>query len=122
MPDFAVYLLSKDPVIERRPYRWVRWRDFLLPDSTDDVITALREARARSEFERVEIVCGSGVGRTGTAMSLLAVTSGVAPDDAVRGYARTTIAGQSKHDDSSNWSGRPQRGSASERPGVACSD
>lgn len=82
-PDFAVYLLGKDPGIEGWPNRWVRWRDFLLPGSMDDAISALREAHARSEFERVDIVCGGGVGRTGSAMSLLAVMSGVAPDDAV---------------------------------------
>lgn len=82
-PGFALYLLGKDPKIETRPYRWVQWPDFRRPDSTDDVISALREAHVRAEFERVEIACGGGVGRTDTAMALLAVMSGVAPDKAV---------------------------------------
>lgn len=82
-PEFAVYLLGKDPSIEDFQYRWVRWRDFRLPDSTDDAVGALREAHRRAEFERVEIACGGGIGRTGTAMALLAVLSGVNPDDAV---------------------------------------
>jgi len=82
-PEFAVYLLGRDPQVPDREYRWVRWRDFRLPDSTDQAVTALREAHTRAESERVEIACGGGVGRTGTAMAVLAVMSGVAPDDAV---------------------------------------
>jgi protein-tyrosine phosphatase len=82
-PDFAVYLLGRDPQVPDGEYRWVRWRDFRLPDSTEQAVAALREAHTRAESERVEIVCGGGVGRTGTAMAVLAVMSGVAPDDAV---------------------------------------
>jgi protein-tyrosine phosphatase len=82
-PDFAVYLLGRDPQVPDWEYRWVRWRDFGLPDSTEQAVTALREAHRRAESERVEIACGGGVGRTGTAMAVLAVMSGVAPDDAV---------------------------------------
>ncbi|GAA4690314.1 Protein-tyrosine phosphatase [Promicromonospora umidemergens] len=81
-PDFAVYLLGRDPRPDRE-YRWVRWRDFRLPDSTEQAVAALREAHTRAESERVEIACGGGVGRTGTALAVLAVLSGVAPDDAV---------------------------------------
>jgi protein-tyrosine phosphatase len=82
-PDFAVYLLDRDPRVPDWPCRWVRWRDFRLPDSTDQAMAALREAHTRAETERVEIACGGGVGRTGTALAVLAVLSGVAADDAV---------------------------------------
>jgi len=82
-PDFAVYLLGRDPRVPDWPYRWVRWRDFRLPDSTDLAMAALREAHTRAETERVEIACGGGVGRTGTALAVLAIMSGVGPDDAV---------------------------------------
>ena len=82
-PDFAVYLLGRDPAPGPWPHRWVRWRDFRLPDSTDDATTALREAWERAGEERVEIGCGGGIGRTGTALALLATMSGVAPEDAV---------------------------------------
>ncbi|MGH8828648.1 MAG: protein-tyrosine phosphatase family protein [Jiangellaceae bacterium] len=82
-PEFAVYLLGRDPQITEWPYRWVRWRDFRMPDSTEDALTALREAHARAESERVEIVCGGGIGRTGTAIAILAIMSGIDPDDAV---------------------------------------
>lgn len=82
-PDFAIYLLGRDPRIDGWPYRWVRWRDFRLPDSTPDALDALREAWVRAGHERVEIACGAGVGRTGTALALLATMNGVAPDRAV---------------------------------------
>ncbi|WP_285103714.1 protein-tyrosine phosphatase family protein [Promicromonospora sp. MEB111] len=83
VPDFAVYLRGRDPQVPDREYRWVRWRDFRLPDSTEEALAALREAHARAEAERVEIACGGGIGRTGTAMAVLAIMSGVAPDEAV---------------------------------------
>jgi hypothetical protein len=83
LPDFAVYLRGRDPLVPDREYRWVRWRDFRLPDSTEQALAALREAHTRAEVERVEIACGGGIGRTGTAMAVLAIMSGVAPDDAV---------------------------------------
>lgn len=82
-PDFAVYLRGRDPRITEWPYRWVRWRDFRLPDSTEQAVAALREAHTRAASERVEIACGGGVGRTGTALAVLAIMSGVASDDAV---------------------------------------
>lgn len=82
-PDFAIYLLARDPQIAEWPYRWVGWRDFGLPDSTEDTVTVLREAHAPAGLERVEIACGAGIGRTGTALSILAIMSGVDPAEAV---------------------------------------
>ncbi len=82
-PDFAVYLLGRAPAVTDWPYRWVRWRDFRLPDSTEDAVAALREAHTRAAAERAEIACGGGIGRTGSGLAILAVMGGVAPDDAV---------------------------------------
>lgn len=82
-PDFAVYLLGRDPRITDWPNRWVRWRDFRLPDSTEAAIDALREAHKRAASERVEIACGAGIGRTGTAIAILAILSGTPADSAV---------------------------------------
>ncbi|MBW9206972.1 protein phosphatase [Mumia sp. zg.B17] len=82
-PDFAVYLLGRDPRVSDWPYRWVRWRDFGLPASTVDAVTALRSAHERAAVERVEIACGGGVGRTGTALAALAVMGGLDVDEAV---------------------------------------
>ena len=90
-PEFGVYLTGReprfltghDPGITTWPYRWVRWRDFRLPDSTPAAVEALREAYERAGSERVEIACGGGIGRTGTALAVLAVMSGVPDEDAI---------------------------------------
>jgi protein-tyrosine phosphatase len=43
----------------------------------------LREAWERAAGERVEVACGGGRGRTGTALACIAVLDGVPPDEAV---------------------------------------
>ncbi|KAA0023897.1 protein-tyrosine phosphatase family protein [Antrihabitans cavernicola] len=83
VPEFAVYLLGRDPGPQPWEYRWVRWRDFRRPSSTAEAVAALREARERAADQRVEIACKGGVGRTGTAVALLAVLAGVPAPDAV---------------------------------------
>lgn len=44
---------------------------------------ALREAWHRATNERVELACGGGRGRTGTALACLAVLDGVSAAEAV---------------------------------------
>jgi protein-tyrosine phosphatase len=78
-----VYLLARDPGPFAWEHRWVRWPDFRTPRSTPDALDALAEAHRRAATERVELACGGGVGRTGTALAVLAVLSGVEPADAV---------------------------------------
>ena len=87
-PEFGVYLLSRDPGPFEWEHRWVRWPDFRTPSSTPDAIAALREAHQRSGIERVEVACGGGVGRTGTALAAIAVLAGVPPGEAVRWVRR----------------------------------
>ncbi len=82
-PDFTVYLLGKAPASPEWEMRWVRWPDFRLPTDRDDAAAALREAWCRAETERVEVACGGGLGRTGTALACMAVMDGVAAQDAV---------------------------------------
>ncbi|MGH3540712.1 MAG: protein-tyrosine phosphatase family protein, partial [Pseudonocardiaceae bacterium] len=82
-PDFGVYLLRKAPAQPEWEIRWVRWPDFWLPTDRDDAAAALREAWCRAETERVEVACGGGRGRTGTALACMAVLDGVAPQQAV---------------------------------------
>ena len=60
----------------------MKWRDFGVPASTADAVDALREAFGRATGERVEIACGGGVGRTGTALALMAVMAGLPASDA----------------------------------------
>lgn len=63
--------------------RWVRWPDFRLPAERRDAHEALHEAWRRATNERVEITCGAGRGRTGTALACIAVLDGVPRDEAV---------------------------------------
>jgi Protein-tyrosine phosphatase len=82
-PQFAVYLLARDPGPFDWEHCWVRWPDFRTPASTNDAICALQEAYERSATQRVEIACGGGVGRTGTALAGIAVLAGVPRAEAV---------------------------------------
>ena len=82
-PEFGVYLLGVKPSPVPWDVRWVRWPDFWLPLDRGDAEHALREAWDRAGVERVEIACGGGRGRTGTALACLAVLDGVPPRDAV---------------------------------------
>lgn len=63
--------------------RWVRWSDFRLPADRDDAQDALHEAWSRAAAERVEVACGGGRGRTGTALACIAVLDGVPAREAV---------------------------------------
>jgi len=81
--EFGVYLLKHDPGPFGWDHRWVRWPDFRTPTSTDDAIAALAEAYGRAASERIEIACGGGIGRTGTALAAIAVLAGVPRSEAV---------------------------------------
>lgn len=83
LPEFGVYLLNKRPVPVSWEARWIRWPDFRLPTDRRDAQDALREAWRRAAEERVEIACGGGRGRTGTALACLAVLDGLPPREAV---------------------------------------
>ncbi|MGK5450657.1 protein-tyrosine phosphatase family protein [Streptomyces radiopugnans] len=82
-PAFALYLLGKEPPAVPWDFRWVRWPDFRLPPDRTAAAEALREAWERAENERVEIACGGGYGRTGTALACLAALDGLPGDEAV---------------------------------------
>ena len=82
-PAFALYLLGRAPAPADWEARWLRWPDFWLPSDHTAAKEALREAWARAEDERVEIACGGGQGRTGTALACLAVLDGIPNGDAV---------------------------------------
>ena len=76
-PEFGLYLLGAPPPPTDWAARWVRWPDFRLPADRADARAALLEAWRRAAGERVEVACGGGRGRTGTALACLAVLDGV---------------------------------------------
>ncbi|WP_031068502.1 protein-tyrosine phosphatase family protein [Streptomyces sp. NRRL S-118] len=82
-PTYAVHLLGKRPPEVPWEAEWIRWPDFRLPADRAHALTVLREAWERAAGERVEIACGGGRGRTGTALACLAVLDGVPADRAV---------------------------------------
>lgn len=81
-PDFGLYLTTQ---LHRESWQsqWIAWPDFRLPRVPSSALSALREAHDRSSTERVEIACGGGTGRTGTALAILARYDGVPADEAV---------------------------------------
>ncbi|WP_314177713.1 protein-tyrosine phosphatase family protein [Streptomyces winkii] len=82
-PAFSVFLLGNEPPQVPWDYRWLRWPDFRLPTSRMQALALLSEAWSRAGSERVEVACGGGRGRTGTALACLAVLDGVPPGEAV---------------------------------------
>ncbi|MGN9758937.1 protein-tyrosine phosphatase family protein [Streptomyces sp. SD31] len=96
-PSYGVYLLGKPPPEVPWESHWIRWPDFRLPSDPAAARAALTDAweRAADAHERVEIACGGGRGRTGTALACLAVLDGVPAEEAVafvrRGYDRHAV-------------------------------
>lgn len=83
LPSFAVYLLGRPPPAVAWKTVWVRWPDFWLPGNHLDARDALSEAWRRAQVERVEVACGGGRGRTGTALACMAILDGVPAGQAV---------------------------------------
>ena len=83
MPSYALYLLGSQPPPVPWESVWLRWPDFRLPTDRPAARAALTEAWERAAGECVEIACGGGRGRTGTALACLAVLDGVPAGEAV---------------------------------------
>lgn len=86
-PGFGLYLLGGEPEPQAWPSRWLRWPDFRLPTDQADACDALAQAWERAGDTRVEVACGGGRGRTGTALACLAVLDGLPAAQAVE-YVR----------------------------------
>ncbi|MGI5337621.1 protein-tyrosine phosphatase family protein [Streptomyces sp. CA-181903] len=83
VPEYAVYLLGERPPEVAWEAEWLRWPDFRLPADPERARTVFRAAWERAGTERVELACGGGRGRTGTALACLAVLDGVPAGEAV---------------------------------------
>lgn len=82
-PEWGLYLLTTRPPHMPWPARWLRWPDFWLPLDRADARAAFVEAhRLAADGVRVEVACGGGRGRTGTALACIARLAGVPPRDA----------------------------------------
>lgn len=95
-PDWGLYLLGRPPDAMPWPARWLSWPDFRLPRSSVDARSAFEEAhRLAAEGLRVELACGGGRGRTGTALACIAQLGGVPADQATawvrRHYDRRAV-------------------------------
>ncbi len=82
-PTYGVYLLGKPPPPVSWRSIWLRWPDFWLPTDRQEARETLHTAWSVAGAERVEVACGGGRGRTGTALALIAVLDGVPHDEAV---------------------------------------
>ncbi|GAA2296139.1 protein phosphatase [Streptomyces kunmingensis] len=82
-PTYAVHLLGGQPPPVEWESVWLRWPDFRLPSDAGRARAVLLDAWRRAPDERVELACGGGRGRTGTALACLAVLDGVPAADAV---------------------------------------
>ncbi|MGK5642396.1 protein-tyrosine phosphatase family protein [Streptomyces sp. URMC 126] len=82
-PEYAVYLTGKRPSQVAWEAEWLRWPDFRLPADRERARRLFRTAWERAAEERVELACGGGRGRTGTALACLAVLDGVPAGEAV---------------------------------------
>ena len=94
-PQWGLYLLGRRPPPVDWDAYWLRWRDFGLPHDGQEAARVLRQAWERLDTERVEVACGAGRGRTGTALACLAVLDGLEPRAAVAavraGYLRSAV-------------------------------
>jgi hypothetical protein len=83
-PEWGLYLRGKQPPPLPWPSRWLRWPDLWLPLDAQEARAAFEEAHRRAaEGELVEVACGGGRGRTGTALACIAQLGGVAAEDAI---------------------------------------
>ncbi|RKR90672.1 hypothetical protein BDK92_5051 [Micromonospora pisi] len=82
-PAYGLYLLGKPPPPTPWESRWLRWPDFRLPSDRTEAQRVFTEIWERAATARVEVACGGGRGRTGTALACLAVIDGVPAGTAV---------------------------------------
>lgn len=81
-PTFGVYLTGRPSPPTPWPQVWIRWRDFGLPANHAAAVETLRHALELTGVDRVEVACGGGRGRTGTALAVMCVLDGLDPTEA----------------------------------------
>jgi len=81
-PDLGAYLLGRAPTLAWSSV-WIAWPDFGVPREPAAAVAALARIHDAAAHGRVEVACAGGVGRTGTALAILARMGGVPADEAV---------------------------------------
>ena len=83
-PTLTIHLTGRQPPTPDTGNReWIRWPDFWVPTDFGRAAASLRAGYDRALTDRVEISCGGGVGRTGTALAAWAVFDDMPVRDAV---------------------------------------
>lgn len=99
---YGRYLVGLRPWTPPWPHRRIDWPDFGSPRRPEAAISELAGALARvGQGERVEVACGGGRGRTGTALAALAILQGMPATEAVewvrRAYAAKAVESRAQH-------------------------
>lgn len=81
-PALGAYLLGRAPDVAWTS-AWIAWPDFRLPRDPAAAVATLVRIHAAAAEQRVEVACAGGIGRTGTALAILARMSGVPAHAAV---------------------------------------
>jgi len=76
-PELLVRLAGRRPVQDDPHQRWIKWPDFRAPTDTGQALNELRTAFERCAEERVLISCHGGIGRTGTALTVMVMLAGM---------------------------------------------
>ncbi len=87
-PTLGVFVLDHEPPVTVWEQLWLPWLDFGLPLNPVLAIDTLRSVHERLTCDRVEVSCAAGRGRTGCALSVLAIIDGIEPTHAVA-YVRS---------------------------------
>ncbi len=82
-PTVSLHLAWRRPATPPWRQLWIRWPDFCAPADPATAGRILAEAYVLAASERLEVACGGGIGRTGTALAALTVIDGLSPDAAV---------------------------------------
>ena len=84
LPDYIVMLAGFSPcALPIAETQWIRWPDFWIPIDGPKTRCVLETALKKARNSRVDITCGGGIGRTGTALACIAVLDGIDSASAV---------------------------------------
>jgi hypothetical protein len=94
-PQLGLYLLGSPPPAVAWDSCWIEWPDFRLPRDRAAAARTIAEVFERASRQRVEVACGGGRGRTGTALACMATLAGIPASEAVayvrRNYDRHAV-------------------------------